>query len=316
MLQTVETPKTLTLSPFVYEPPVLAKWLAAFYNARRSEGKASGTLDFYRKKLTPFLDFCTVRNVITLDAIDAGLLRQFILDLQSRDIEPSTVHGYFRALKAFLRWYERELDDPTFRNPIRKVAAPKVPEKLQDPVELADVEKLLHTCKAGAIDIRDKAILLVLLDTGARAAELCGLDLADVDPATGELAIQRGKGGKGRRVFLGQRARRAVRAYLKERGSMAGPFFISRHQGRMSYECLRDLLKRRAKGAGLDNIPSPHDFRRACAINLLKNGADLLTVSRLLGHSTLQVTTKYLKQTSEDLRVTHAANSPVDRANW
>ncbi len=292
----------------------IGRWCKGWLCAKRAESLSPETIEFYRDKAEVFLAFCASRNVKTLDAIDATLIREWLLDLEAHGHRPGGVSAHYRALKCFLRWYENELDDPAFRNPIRKVKPPKVPETLLDPVDLADVQAMTAACPTDRRGIRDRAILLVLLDTGARAAELCGLDVADFDPATGELAIQKGKGGKGRLVFLGHGSRRAVRGWLKVRGAKPGALFEGHKGQRLKYQGLRRILEIRARLAGLASAPSPHDFRRACAISLLRNGADLLSVSRLLGHSALQVTSRYLKQTSDDLHTAHAANSPVDRA--
>jgi integrase len=75
----------------------------------------------------------------------------------------------------------------------------------------------------------------------------------------------------------------------------------------------RFIIERRAEAAGL-TPPAIHGFRRAEALAMLRNGADVVSVARLLGHKDLAVIQRYLKQTAEDLRQAHAANSPVDRA--
>jgi site-specific recombinase XerD len=294
--------------------PEMEQWVIGWITAKRAEGRSAGTLKGYRDKVEGFLSFCAERNIRTIDAIDASLIREWVLSLAERH-KPSTVNNYFRALRTWFYWYEVEIGDPTFRNPMRKVKPPKVPDELQDPVELRDVHAMIETCGNDRRGVRDRAILRALLDTGARASELCSLDLADFDSPTGDLAIRRGKGGKGRHAFLGQNARRAVRAWIKKRGPELGPLFWGWTHERLHYRGLYSILEARAAKAGLNKVPSPHDFRRACAITMLRNGADVVTVSRLLGHSTLQMTTKYLKQIPDDLRASHAANSPVDRGN-
>lgn len=305
MLTTVRSQETLTIDLLS-----LSRWIDGFLLSRRAGGKTPGTVAFYKKRLTHFTAYCAARNLTTLEAIDAGLIREWLIHVADSH-NPGGAHGYFRALKAFFLWYEAEAEPDGWRNPIRKVTAPKVPEKILEPVPLADVGALVRACRAGREGARDKAILLTLLDTGARATELTGFDLADLNPVTGELVIRKGKGGKTRTVFLGNAARKAVRAWLKERGAQAGALFCLEAGGRLSYGGLRGLVRRRAADAGIV-CPSLHSFRRACAIALLRGGADLLTLQRILGHADLSILKRYAKQNTDDLRAVHNAASPVD----
>jgi len=288
----------------------VGRWLLP---ARRVEGRAPTTLSYYREKLKPFLVFCGESGVSTIDAIDTNLVREYLLHLEAAGHNPGGVHGHYRTLKAFLHWYEIEDAPDNWRNPIRKVKATKVPEEILDPVSIEDVSRLVATCDGNADGLRDKAILLALLDTGARATELRSFDLDDLEAVSGALTIKRGKGGKARTVFLGQKSRRAVRAYLKLRGSRPGPLFVTRSRERLTYGGLRGILQRRSKEAKLEAVPSLHSFRRAFGLAMMRAGVDLLTLQRMLGHADLSVLRRYVKQNTDDLRVAHSAASPVDR---
>ena len=300
----------------VFATLTLAQWQQTFLHARRAEGRAPDTLEFYRKRLDAFDRFCAGRNVDSVETIDADTIRCFLIQLEEKGHNPGGVHSYFRTIKTFLRWYEAEIDDPAFRNPMRKIKAPKVPQEIIAPVELADVQRMVATCGSDWQGLRDKAILLTLLDAGPRVSELANFDLSDMNPLTGELVIRKGKGKKGRIVFLGQQTRRAVRAYIRQRGTTPGPLFLNRSGCRMKYPAVRSVLTRRAKWAELEDVPSPHDFRRAFALNCLRNGMDLLSLQRLMGHSDLSVLKLYVKQTAGDLQIAHAAGSPVDHGGF
>ena len=161
---------------------------------------------------------------------------------------------------------------------------------------LEDFERMVTACAGTTHGIRDKSILLTLLDTGLRANELLGLELADLDGYTGEIRVRPlvGKGRKARSVFLGERGRRAIRAWVKVRGNQDGPLFKNASGGRLSTG-LRQI-RRCALAAGLEHEPPLHGFRRAFALNSLKNGADLLSISRILGHSTMSLLARYARQ--------------------
>lgn len=145
--------------------------------------------------------------------------------------------------------------------------------------------------------VRDRALVTVAYFSGARRAELAGLDVADVDTDPLTLRVI-GKAGKERAIPLPLEALAPLLAWIDRRGSAPGPLFC-RVRGetvltsaRVSGEAIRQVLLRRAKRAGVASL-SPHDLRRSCAGDLLDRGADLPTVQRLMGHSSPAVTSRY-----------------------
>ena len=192
---------------------------------------------------------------------------------------------------------------------IPKVKAPKVPEELRDPVPLADVENMARACPHDYHGIRDKVIILTLLDTGVRAREMTAINQADVDLVTGEITVRQGKGRKPRMVFIGRRTRRAVRAWLNHRGSLAGPLFTTEAGERLTYSGLRKIIVRLAKLAGVE-VPDTHDFRRAFTLAQLKGHVDILSISRMRGHTTTVLVARYAKQNAHELHEKY--KSPVD----
>jgi site-specific recombinase XerD len=202
---------------------------------------------------------------------------------------------------------------PQWKNPILKVKPPKVAEEPLDPISLEDVAALINTCKHGEFTgERDRAIFLFLLDTGARAQELCKTNIEDADLNTGAVMIRYGKGGKTRMVFLGRKSRRALRSYLRCRTDQCPALFVSRDDERLTYSGLRLLVDRRAKLARLQKKPTLHAFRRAFALNMLRSGVDVFALQKLMGHSDLQVMRRYLAQNNQDTQLAHMLGSPVD----
>ena len=113
-------------------------------------------------------------------------------------------------------------------------------------------------------------------------------------------------------VFIGKETKKAVRAYLRERNDSLRALWVTHDQGkRLAYGGLRALLERHAKMAGID-APTAHGFRRAFAITMLRQGTDLVTLARLMGHSNLKVLQRYLRQLPEDLQMAHRNAAPVD----
>jgi len=230
-------------------------------------------------------------------------------------------------------WASTEFDLP---NPMKAVPAPRFERAPVDPFSKEDVEALLKACKfsreANTTDRRrftmrrhtarrDQAIILTLLDTGLRASELCSLKVGDVDPKTGRVYVKHGLGGgakfrKGRIVFLGKAARRALWRYLAERedGEDANaPLFAGKYDRPLSPNALRLLISRLGKKANVNKC-HPHRFRHTFAITYLRAGGDLFTLQALLGHSSLEMVQYYARIAEIDIQQAHRRASPAD--NW
>jgi len=280
---------------------------------RKSQNLAAGTLYFYRMKLQLFTRYCESQVITQIGQITPVLIRQWLLHLEETGHNVGGIHAAYRALRTFLYWWENELEPEGWKNPIRKVKAPRLTDDPLEPVQIDHVQKLIDAC-TGPNGARDKALLLFLLDTGARAAECLSCDIPDVNLITGEVLIRQGKGRKARSVYLEKKSRKALRVYLKTH-PVDNPFLwlTDDQDSRLSYWGLREVIRRRAEKAGVE-VPGLHDFRRAFAINMLRNGVDLITLSRLMGHSGLAVLKRYLKQANIDLQAAHAKGSPVEHS--
>ncbi len=141
-----------------------------------------------------------------------------MLMLEDNGHNPGGRHACYRAVKTFLYWWVDEVEPEGWKNPVQKVKLPRLNIEPLEPMGIDTIKFLLDTCKGGSFyDLRDKAIILVLMDTGARASELTAMSLDDVN-ISGSVLIRHGKGEKPRSVFFGKKTRRAIRAYLRKRG--------------------------------------------------------------------------------------------------
>lgn len=291
----------------------LLSWVEAFLIDRKAQNLTPGTIRYYRQKIKLFTDYCDGQVITRITQITPDIIRRFLLFLEESGHNAGGVHSAYRSLKAFLLWWEGEFEPESWKNPIRKVKAPKVPEEPIDPVELDTIKAMIAVCPTDTFNgLRDKALLLFLLETGVRASELLSLNLSEVDTITGDVLIRQGKGRKPRTVYMEAKTRKAFRVYLRKRADKCSAAWVTDENNRLKYDGLRGILTRRAKAANVA-IPSPHDFRRAFALNMLRNGCDLITLSRLMGHQGLQVLKRYLKQANIDLHEGHIIGSPVEK---
>ena len=165
------------------------------------------TVQSYKEILEQFIAWT---GPIPIREVDADTLRTYILELSDR-LTPGGVHLHYRYLRTWLLWYENETDGD-YRSPTHKVKPPKVNREPLEPVTIDHVTALLNTCDRTYLGIRDKALLTILLDTGARARELLHVTLDKVDPTLGTISVL-GKGAKTRTLYLGDNARKLLQQW-------------------------------------------------------------------------------------------------------
>lgn len=302
------------LKPTYTNPDSLDTFILHFLQAKRLESLSPYTLRFYMQQLSHLQSYCQDKQIKQVTQLTSTILRDFLESHIASGHNPGGLHAVFRVIRTFLIWYGRELDDPGWRNPISTIKPPKLIQDPLPPVEIDTIEAMLKTCKRGDFcGDRDRAVILCLLDTGARAREFLSIQINQVNLISGEVQIIHGKGGKSRSVFLGQASRRALRAYLRHRTDHDPALWVSIDRVPLMYGGLRELIIRHAEQAQVTPIPSLHSFRRAFALTMLRNGCDLVTLARLMGHSDYETLQRYLKQLPEDLQAAHNRASPVDR---
>ncbi len=283
-----------------------------FFTAKQAEALSPGTLETYRAALTRFVSWLDAEGVNTPTAITTQLVRRYIVSLGSKGYTTSYVHGLIRPVKTWLRFLYAE--DVLQVDVMARVAMPKTDTPVLAAFTAQQVKQLLAACEDAQDPVRDRAVVLVLLDTGVRAQEFCDLTIGDVDTKTGAVIVRRGKGGKGRIVYLGAASRKALVRYLLTRSTSdkAAPLFPS-HQTtqHMTVDGIRLLCRRLGQRSGVPNC-NPHTFRRTFAIFSLRAGCDLARLALLMGHSGTQVLARYLPFVEADGKEAHDLYGPVD----
>jgi len=267
----------------------------------------AATLRFYRQRLGLFVAFSDRAGVVTPEAITSAHLRAFIASFSSHS--PYYQHQHARTLKTFCGFLVR--DGILTVSPMRNVRMPKLPKDVLPPFSPDDAQAILAACEYA----RDRALILTLLDSGVRAAELLALNVADLDSQTGALRVRHGKGRKDRTTFVGARTRKALTRYLSERPSIkpSDPLFVTLTGGnRLTFFGLQSLLGRVGRAAGVKPMGA-HRFRRTFAIESLRAGMPLPQLAALMGHEGLQVLQRYLRLVTADLQAAHEAHGAVDR---
>jgi len=270
------------------------------------------TLGFYRQELEPFLAWLAARGVKLLGGIDAPAIRAYLVALQDRGLRPVSQHAAARSIRAWLNFCVREelLD----LSPMRNVQMPKRGSEILPAFTREDVDAMLRACQDSAYPERDAALVLVMLDSGLRAAELLALDWPDVNLTTGAVMVRAGKGAKDRTVFMGAHTRKAVVKYRMTLTDAhpSGAVFVTLDSGtRLKYAGLKQLLRRLGQRAGVSHC-TPHTFRRTFALESLRAGMNLVTLAAIMGHADLAMLRRYLALVEHDLADAHAQHGAVD----
>jgi integrase/recombinase XerD len=191
------------------------------------------------------------------------------------------------------------------------VAHPKTPMLVKDALTTDDARRLIDAAKADKRNgMRDTAIILFLLDTGCRAAEVVGLKNADILWAQ-RMAKVYGKGDKERVVFFSAETMRAMKKYaMRDRRAECDRFFQTEEGRSLTPSGLLHVTKRVGQRAQVTNV-HPHRFRHTFALTFLRQGGNVLALQRLLGHTTLAMTQRHVAMVSDDLAREHSEHSPV-----
>ncbi len=225
-------------------------------------------------------------------------LRAWLADSAARGAARSTLSRHTAAARNYTAWAHEQGLLPT--DPALVLSTARADQRLPEVLDVPAVAALLAQAReeAGAGDpvrVRDWSALEMLYGTGIRVSELCGLDLASVDPSTRVLRVV-GKGDKERVVPYGVPASRALDAWLGVRVALVRSptqaLYLGERGGRLDPRVVRGSLHRVAARAGVHDL-SPHALRHSAATHMLEGGADLRSIQELLGHASLQTTQRY-----------------------
>jgi len=243
----------------------------------------------------------------------AGDLRQFGAFVHEqegpatvREVQPRHIFGFVRwlgrgrapatvarKLSTLTGWFSYLRKTGAIEaNPAEGVPRPRVPDALPVVPEEQDCALLVGACQTA----HEKAVLLLLLGCGLRRSDVLGLDIGDVAADLSQVTIRRAKGGKDRVVPLAPVVAEAVSAYLKVRAARCEALIANSVGKRLGQTGLQRLFRRLLRRAALTGRGLHlHSLRHAFATHALRNGADIATLRDLLGHASLETTSRYVR---------------------
>jgi integrase/recombinase XerC len=271
--------------------------IEGFTNHLATERRLSPhTVAAYRNDLSGLATFLS-RASSSIDSASYQLLRRWLAHLATRGYVRSSIArkaASVRALYAFLAHRGVIREDPA-----ALLSSPRVPSVLPAVLKPGEAARLAEAPdRADVSGIRDRAILELLYAAGIRVAELCSIDVDDVDLKAGRVRVM-GKGSKERRVPIGEPAVDALRGYLRKArpelaGNGSGPaLFLGRRGRRIGPRGIRSIVEQYRQAVLPGRRTSPHTLRHSYATHLMEGGADIRAVQELLGHASLATTQRY-----------------------
>jgi len=242
-----------------------------------------------------FVHFLQNTSTRSLKEISRDDLEAFIEHEQDRGLKITTVKAKLVLLRAFIRFHIDKGELP--HELLGRRIMIKLPDTLPRAIDPQDLKRLL-----AAIDnIRDRALLLLLLRTGMRIGELLSTKMVDLHMTDKKIMIyQAMKTGTGRVVYYSDDARVALDDWLKQRDKKVQLLFYVRRGRMMSYGCAREIFMKYVHKAGLsDKGYSLHRLRHTFASELLNAGMRLECLQKLLGHTSVEVTRRYARLTDK-----------------
>jgi integrase/recombinase XerC len=288
------------------------KLIAAFTRHLQVERSLSThTIRAYLGDLESLITHLETIGVSDIANLELVHLRSWLANQQIKGGARTTLSRRAVSVRLFTKWAVK--NKFLAKDVAATLATPKGHRTLPEVLEIADAKLAMDSLATRAaeeetpISLRDVAMVEVLYASGARVAELCGLDLSDIDYDRQTIRVL-GKGNKERTIPLGNPAMRALNLYLKEardtlkNAQSANAVFLGVRGKRIDQRTVRTVVYNALQAIeGIERM-GPHALRHSAATHLLEGGADLRTVQEILGHASLATTQIYTHVSTERLQ--------------
>jgi len=288
--------------------------LNAFLDELSARNTSLHTQAAYRSDICDAWNFFGTAHFTDWQNVSAVDLKLWLAKRHAQGLAPRSLSRRLAAVRALFKYLRQQ--KLIVKDPSQGLRLPRATRQLPATLDADTMPQLLDRCTENPLEIRDLAMLELMYGSGLRLAEVCGLNLQDMDLSTGEVRIL-GKGQKTRINPLGDASVKAIRLWLALRNSYATPtesaLFLSQRRSRISPRNVQERLNRLARRNGLSGKVHPHMLRHACASHFLQNSSDLRAVQELLGHENLGTTQIYTHLDFQHLAKTYDAAHPRAR---
>lgn len=318
---------------------ILSRAAEGFLLSKSASGRSPYTIRNYRNELSRFIEIIGDKEIgsVTNEEIekylhylknDFRITQQANTPIKPRKMTSKTLRNAWGTLSVFWRWISKEfgVQNPFKVSPVRAFTKPV------NPLTMEEIEAILGACEKTErrvrngsaylskrpTALRDKAIILTLLDTGTRVSELVGINIGDIEFEVGRILVS-GKGQKQRYIYLGKLCRQILWRYITARYPRTTPppdeplFLHKDGIHRMTRQGILLLVRSLGEKASVQNV-HPHRFRHTYAIQFLRNGGNIFELQHILGHEDLAMVRNYVQLAQLDIENAARRASPAD--NW
>ncbi len=301
----------------------LNELLFSFKQYLQAHGRSPATVDLYMDQARCFLQTVAADDIKAVSKSDIEIYIAGLYDHRNDEGKAYSIGTICVKVRAVKRLFEYlETANTIFINPAESIREPQKQRSLpRNVLTRKEMNKILDQPNLGLMTgIRDRAILEVFYSTGIRLEELCGLTVFDADLQGGMLRVNKGKGGKDRVVPMGKHAIKCLREYitkarprLTKKNRKARHLFINRYGNPSSGQVVSIMIRTFARQAKLKKKVTAHTFRHTFATDLVKNGADITAVQKMLGHVDLKTTQQYIRSLGLDIKAVHQKTHPREK---
>lgn len=270
--------------------------LNKFISSKEIECCSVRTLKYYKDNITKMLD--TVN--LPINEITTETLRNYLSNYKNNSTAGMvTIDNIRRTLSSFFAWLENE--DYIIKSPVRRIHKVKATKKVKETLTDENLEKLRDTCS----NVRDLAILELLISTGMRIGELTRLNISDMNFQE-RSCIVLGKGNAEREVYFSAKSKMYIKKYLETRTDNNEALFVSliKPYNRLGISGIEIAIRNLRREANINKV-HPHKFRRTMATMAIDKGMPIEQVQKLLGHIKIDTTMEYAMVNQNNVKNSH-----------
>ncbi len=270
------------------------------------------TITSYKKDTYDYLEFLK-KNNIDIKNSNYKIVEEYSKYLYKKKLSKRSIARKYSSIRTFYNYLEK--NNILENNIFNLLENPKKEEKLPRFINEYELDKMFEIPDNSPKGQRDRLILEILYGTGVRVSELVNIKINDIDFNNNSIKV-RGKGNKDRYVFYGKYCKEAINNYIKNgrisllNGQTCDYLLLNRFGKNISVVSIRKILNEIINKCSLDIKISPHVLRHTFATHLLNEGADIMHVKELLGHSSLSTTSIYTHVTNEKIKEVYYKTHP------
>ena len=270
--------------------------LDTFLSAKKIEGCSDKTIHYYQSSIVKLLKGLSksIKEICTND------IRRYLAEIQEENnLSKVTIDNLRRIFSSFFSWLEDE--DYIAKSPVRRIHKVRTDTLVKEVLSDENIETLRDSCN----ELRDLAMIDLLLSTGVRVGELVKMNRADIDFQERQCKVF-GKGNKEREVYFNARTKIHLQRYLESRTDDNPALFVtlSKPHTRLTISGVEVRLRKMGKDVHIDKV-HPHKFRRTLATMAIDRGMPIEQVQKLLGHVRIDTTLHYAMVNQQNVKIAH-----------